>query len=196
MTRGPDKQFDPEVALTKAMEVFWARGYEAASLSELLKNMGIGKKSLYDTFGNKRSLFLKALEHYARTTIQSLRDRLSAPGSPLAHLKQVLRDMQEIHGKPGSCGCMLGTNIADFSTNDEAIASVLRGYLKQIEDAFAAAITRAQKAGEIDAAANPRALACLLLCTTQGMALLGRVLDDDTLLEGTVQATMTLLEEG
>lgn len=59
MTRGPDKQFDPEVALTKAMEVFWARGYEAASLSELLKNMGIGKKSLYDTFGNKRSLSLR-----------------------------------------------------------------------------------------------------------------------------------------
>ena len=54
MTRGPQKQFDTEVALTKAMEVFWAQGYEAASLSELMKNMGIGKKSLYDTFGNKK----------------------------------------------------------------------------------------------------------------------------------------------
>jgi len=57
MSRGPEKQFDPEVALEKAMEVFWAQGYEAASLSQLLKCMEIGRKSLYDTFGNKRSLF-------------------------------------------------------------------------------------------------------------------------------------------
>ncbi len=71
MTRGPQKQFDTEVALTKAMEVFWEHGYEATSLSALLKNMGIGKKSLYDTFGNKRSLFLKALEYYARINITS-----------------------------------------------------------------------------------------------------------------------------
>lgn len=57
MNRGPDKQFDCEVALSKAMDVFWARGFEAASLSELLEQMGIGRKSLYDTFGNKRSLW-------------------------------------------------------------------------------------------------------------------------------------------
>lgn len=80
MTRGPCKQFDTEVALTQAMEVFRAHGYEAASLSELLKRMGIGKKSLYDTFGNKESLFLKALEHYAQATIRGIRDRLAAPG--------------------------------------------------------------------------------------------------------------------
>ncbi|MEB3282347.1 MAG: TetR/AcrR family transcriptional regulator [Lyngbya sp.] len=47
MSRGPQKQFDTEAALTKAMEVFWTHGYEAASMTELLKNMGIGKKSLY-----------------------------------------------------------------------------------------------------------------------------------------------------
>ena len=87
MTRGPSKQFDTEVALEQAMKVFWAYGYEATSLSELLKRMGIGKKSLYDTFGNKQSLFLKALEHYAHTNIRDLRTRLEAEGSPLGNLK-------------------------------------------------------------------------------------------------------------
>ena len=101
MTRGPSKQFDTEVALEKAMKVFWAHGYEAASLSELLKNMGIGKKSLYDTFGNKQALFLKALEHYARTTLRDMRDRLLAEGSPLSNLKQVLKDWQQLHSQPG-----------------------------------------------------------------------------------------------
>ncbi len=193
MTRGPEKQFDPEIALSKAMEVFWAHGYEAASLSELLKNMGIGKKSLYDTFGNKQSLFLKALEYYAQTTISDMRDRLSADGSPLANLKHLLLEWQKMHGQKGSCGCMLGTNIADFNTDDEAVAKVMRGYLRQVEDIFCSVLTRAQALGEVHSNVNPRDLARLLLCTTQGMALLGRIMDDDTTLEGTVQATLSLL---
>ncbi|WP_088241629.1 TetR/AcrR family transcriptional regulator [Calothrix rhizosoleniae] len=194
MTRGPDKQFDTEVALSKAMEVFWAHGYEATSLSELLKNMGIGKKSLYDTFGNKQSLFLKALDYYARTTLGDIRARLDADGSPLTNLKHLLMEWQQMHSQPGSRGCMLGTNIADFNTDDEAIASIMRVYLQQVEDAFTATLKRAQAAGELSPSANPRNLARLLLCTTQGMALLGRVMDKDTTLEGAFQATISLLE--
>lgn len=177
------------------MEVFWARGYEAASISELLKNMGIRKKSLYDTFGKKRSLFLKALDDYARTTLGSIRAQLSAPGSPLANLKLVLQNWQTMHSQLGSHGCMLGTNIADFNTDDEAIAKVFRSYLQQLEDTFCTALTRAQKAGELSWAANPRELARMLLCTTQGMALLGRVLEDETLRSGTVKSTIILLED-
>src|SRR5215831_13250477 len=195
MSRGPDKQFDPEVALAKAMEVFWARGYEAASLSELLAQMGIGRKSLYDTFGNKRSLFLKTLEHYAQTTIKSIRDQLSAPGSPLTNLKCVLQDLQKTHAVPGSKGCMLGTNIADFDTNDQEIAFVLRSYLREVEDAFCRVILRAQQAGELSRTLKPREVAQMLLCTTQGMALVGRVLDNETLLRGTVEATLSILEK-
>ncbi len=194
MTRGPDKQFDTEVALSKAMEVFWAHGYQAASLSQLLKNMGIGKKSLYDTFGNKESLFLKALDYYARTTIRDIRARLSADGSPLANLKHLLEEWQQMHSQPGSCGCMLGTNIADFNTDDQALASIMRVYLQQLEDIFTTTLKRAQAAGELSPSANPRNLARLLLCTTQGMALLGRVMDNDTTLEGTLEATISLLE--
>ena len=194
MTRGPEKQFDTEVALTKAMEVFWARGYEAASLSELLKNMGIGKKSLYDTFGNKQSLFLKALEHYAQTTIRDMRDRLLTDGSPLGNLKHLLLEWQEMHGQPGSQGCMFGTNIADFNTDDQAIAKAMRGYLRQVEDVFYTALTRAQRAGEISSAVSSRDLARLLLCTAQGVALLGRVMEDDITLAGAVQAELSLLE--
>ena len=195
MTRGPSKQFDTEMALTKAMDVFWAHGYEAASLSELTKQMGIGKKSLYDTFGNKQALFLKSLEHYAQTTIREMRDRLLADGSPFANLKQLLRDWQEMHGTPGSCGCMLGTNIADFNTEDEAIAKILRGYVQQVEDLLTTTLTRAQGDGELSKTANPRNLARLLLCSTQGIALLGRVMEDDTTLEGAVDAAIALLEK-
>jgi len=194
MSRGPDKQFDCEVALSKAMDVFWARGFEAASLSELLEQMGIGRKSLYDTFGNKRSLFIKALAYYACTQIKSMREQLLAPGSPLTNLERVLQDLLQVHSQPGSKGCMLSTNIADFDTSEAEIASLLRHYLQQTEDAYYMVISRAQKAGEISSTANPRDLARMLLCTTQGMALLGRVQENETLLRGTVEATISLLK--
>ncbi|PSR18913.1 TetR/AcrR family transcriptional regulator [filamentous cyanobacterium CCP3] len=194
MSRGPEKQFDPEIALAGAMEVFWARGYEAASLAELLEHMGIGKKSLYDTFGNKRSLFLKALDHYAQTAVKSIRDQLLDPGSPLENLEQVLQDLQQRHSLPGSQGCMLGTNIADFDTDEVEVASILRYHLQAMEDAFCIAIDRAQKAGEINTTVSSRNLARLLLCTTQGMALIGRVLEDETLLCSTVEATLALFK--
>jgi TetR/AcrR family transcriptional repressor of nem operon len=194
MSRGPEKQFNPEVALSKAMEVFWARGYKAASLSELLEHMGIGKKSLYDTFGNKRSLFLKALEYYAQTEVQSIQDQLLASGSPLANLEQILQNLQQRHSLPRSQGCMLGTNIADFDTDDIEIASVVCHHLQRLEDAYCTVIDRAQKAGEISSAINSRNVARMLLCTTQGMALLGRVVEDEKLLRSTVEATIMLLK--
>jgi TetR/AcrR family transcriptional regulator, transcriptional repressor for nem operon len=194
MSRGPEKQFDPEVALTKAMEVFWARGYEAASLSELLEHMGIGKKSLYDTFGNKRSLFLKALDYYAQTEVKAIRDQLLAPGSPLANLEQVLQNLQQRHPSCRIKGCMLGTNIADFDIEETEIAAILRHHLQWLEDAYCTVIDRAQKAGEISAAINSRDTARLLVCATQGMALIGRVLEDETLLRSATEAITTLLK--
>ena len=195
MKRGPDKQFDPEVALEKAMEVFWVQGYEAASLSQLLECMEIGRKSLYDTFGNKRSLFLKALEHYAQTVLKSIREQLSAPGSPLANIEQSLKSMQTIHSLPGSKGCMIGTNIAGFTTADEEMAAILRSYLRQLEDAYCKAVKSAQAVGELDLSVDARDLARMLLCTTQGMALVGRVLDDGALLQSVVKSTIALIKE-
>ena len=195
MTRGPAKKFDPNVALSRAMEVFWAKGYEAASLSELLQHMGINKKSLYDTFGNKRSLFLKALEHYSQTVIKSIQSQLSMSGSPMVILKQQLRELQQTHGSPGSTGCMLGTNMADFCTDDEEIACLLRRYLTQLEDSLCLTLQKAQTAGELQTSAPPRDLARMLICLQQGMALVGRVLDSETLLKSAVEATTALLEQ-
>ncbi len=69
MARGPEKQFDPEEALKKAMKLFWAQGYAATGMAELQSAMGIGRKSLYDTFGNKRQLFIKTLQLYSDTFV-------------------------------------------------------------------------------------------------------------------------------
>jgi TetR/AcrR family transcriptional repressor of nem operon len=195
MSRGPNKKFEPEVVLQKAMEVFWERGYEAASLAELLKNMGISRKSMYDTFGNKQSLFLKALEHYAQTELRSIREQLLAPGSTMSNIEQLLYSWQQAHGKLDSKGCLLGTSTANFKTSDVEIAPILRSYFVRLENIYYEAIALAQVAGELNPQANPRDLARLLLCTTQGMALVGRVLDSETILQSVVSTTIKALKQ-
>jgi TetR/AcrR family transcriptional repressor of nem operon len=177
------------------MEVFWERGYEAASLAELLKNMGISRKSMYDTFGNKQSLFLKALEHYAQTELRSIREQLLAPGSTMSNIEQLLYSWQQAHGKLDSKGCLLGTSTANFKTSDVEIAPILRSYFVRLENIYYEAIALAQVAGELNPQANPRDLARLLLCTTQGMALVGRVLDSETILQSVVSTTIKALKQ-
>ncbi len=66
------KEFDQDEALQKAMEAFWARGYEATSMQDLVEHMGINRQSLYDTFGDKHSLFLKALDRYHEVETRKL----------------------------------------------------------------------------------------------------------------------------
>ncbi len=195
MSRGPNKQFEPEIALERAMEVFWARGYEAASLAELLAHMGISRKSMYDTFGNKQALFLKALEQYAQTVLRSIREQLLSSGSPLRNIEQYLLMLQKTHGKSGSKGCLLGTCTADFDTSDAEIAPILRGYYTRLENIYEEAISQAQAAGELSTQASPRDLARMLVCTTQGMALVGRVLDSETIPQSVVLMTIAALKK-
>ena len=195
MTRGPNKQFEPEVALEKAMEVFWERGYEAASLAQLLKHMGISRKSMYDTFGNKQSLFLKALEHYAQTELKSIKKYLLTSGSPLSNLEQLLHSWQQAHGKPESKGCLIGTCAADFDTSDVEIAPILQGYYRRLENIFYEAIALAQEAGELNQKAQTRDSAKLLLYTTQGMALVGRVSDSKAMPQSVVTMIIETLKK-
>lgn len=190
---GPAKQFEPEAALQAAMCVFWARGYEAASMSELMTAMGISKKSLYDTFGNKRSLFLQALQHYSRMMQRDALSTLRSQGSALQNLRKLLRKWELQASEPGSVGCMLGTNIADFSTNDEEVAEILRGLLSQIEEAFYQNLTAAKAAGEITQTVKPRDLARLLVAATQGTALIGRVLSSPTIPNSVGKSLLSLI---
>jgi AcrR family transcriptional regulator len=72
MCPGPAKSFDPDLALAQARDLFWRRGYDGTAISDLEAELGIGRKSLYDTFGGKRALFLRALEQYTETVIEKI----------------------------------------------------------------------------------------------------------------------------
>lgn len=168
---GPQKSFDHTQTLEKAMHVFWQHGFEGTSLSQLLAEMGIGKKSLYDTYGNKRQLFLKALDLYAQQSLGQVKEKLDAPGSPLDNIEALFTGFQG----EGCRGCFYGTNMADFDANDGEIAQRFCQHLKAFEQALTSALERAKAQGELTPAASPQEVAQMLCCLTQGTALVSRV---------------------
>jgi TetR/AcrR family transcriptional repressor of nem operon len=175
MTRGPAKSFDPDRALLRAVDVFWSRGYAAAGLGDLLAAMGIARKSLYDTYGSKRQLYLRALEAYSIQQVATMRATLDAPGSPRSRLRRLLRERQHGFPQPGSRGCLLGGAAAQAPAEDVELQAALRRHFRRIEDLFCDALGRAKAAAELAAGAEPRALARLLVAALQGLAVLGRV---------------------
>lgn len=195
MARGPDKQFDPEIALDKAMQLFWEKGYAATGLSELLEVMGIGRKSLYDTFGNKRALYIKALDRYSETVVGEIYRGLNDPErSALENVRVVMRDIAVTNSKPLSSGCFLGVSMAQFRTDDVEMANVLRGHMARVEGAYSAAFARAQAEGELKPTTDVRNLARLFMSVHQGLVLIGRVTKEKDLPHGIVECALATLE--
>ena len=194
MTPGPPKNFDADEALERARDLFWRRGYNGTGISELEATLGIGRKSLYDTFGSKRALYLRALEHYTDSVIHRICRGLENPEyGPLENLARVLDQLGRHHATPDSCGCLLGVAMAQADRADADLAALLRGYLGRLEQAFVRTIRDAQAEGTIAADVRPRDAARNLVALTQGMALMGRITKGPTVPRSIVRAALYAL---
>src|SRR5262249_61525286 len=89
------KEFNRDEALQKAMEVFWSHGYEAASINNLVKHMGINRQSLYDTFGDKHTLYLQAIDRYREVEGRKIFELLERPGSVKKTLRRLFQSVVE-----------------------------------------------------------------------------------------------------
>ena len=175
MPSGGTIQFDRTQALEAAMSIFWEKGYEATGLAELLERMGIGRQSLYNTFGDKRSLFVLALSHYYKTRITRFQQVIEGNASPLEGVRAILR-MIESHNTSGNgLGCLMINSIAESGAFDAEMKTLLRDKLKKLEAIFKSALARAKEANELRADTDTRALARALVSTVFGTTLMGRL---------------------
>ena len=162
-----EKNFDVDVALQKAGETFWSRGYEATSVRDLLAAMGIQKGSFYATYGSKRDAYLRALDQYidARSTLDGTAHGESSPRHALElHLEDVLA---ECVGPDGRLGCMAVNCALELAlVDDHAQKAVLRAFSKH-EDFILEQILAAQAEGEvsseIDAEAAAKAIFAIVI---------------------------------
>ena len=194
MAPGPRKSFDTDQALLAARDTFWRLGFEGTGIADLEAELGIGRKSLYDTFGNKRELYLKALERYADTVIQRICERLENPqASAISNLERTLERLAQHHGSGESQGCLLGVAMAQAQHEDEELAQLIRSYLKRLERALERALRQAQQDGDVRSGLSPRDSARSLVALTQGLALMGRVSEQPATPRSVVRASLAAL---
>ncbi|MEC4890754.1 MAG: TetR/AcrR family transcriptional regulator [Nitrospira sp.] len=164
------KEFNPDDALDHAMHVFWHKGYEATSMEDLLAAMHLNRGSLYDTFGGKRQLFVKALDRYCQGIVAPLFSRLTQPGPALPLLRQFIRGMIDgALADPQRRGCLLANTVMELAPHEGDIADQLKQALRMGEEALLSLLTRARNQGELSAEQDPRALAQFFTTMMQGL---------------------------
>ena len=189
------KEFDRDVVLDRAMQLFWSRGYEATSIEHLVARMGIRRGSLYGTFGDKRALFFAAIDRYDRVVTAKLLAILDAPGSGKDAIRRFFRLKVDLSLKPGRPrGCLVTNSTAELASRDRAAASRVGAVLTRIEAAFHRAVVRAQQAGEIDPARDPRALARFLTSSAQGLSVMAKACPDRIVLKDIAAVTLAALQ--
>ena len=163
------KEFNPDDAIEKAMQVFWHKGYEATSMEDLLTAMDLNRGSLYDTFGDKRTLFLKVMDRYCTTFAGPKFSLLDQPGPALPTLRRFISGMIEGGlADPQRRGCLIANTVMELSPHEKEIAGTLRQALKMVEDTFFKVLARAKQQGELKPDKDPRALARFLTTMMQG----------------------------
>lgn len=164
------KAFVEEEALLKALNLFWSKGYEATSLSDLTTHLGIGKGSFYDTFGSKKELFDRAFAVYRIKAYEKLKADLAAKENRVEGIKNYIENHTAImlDGDKRK-GCFVANSTAELA-NDETV----RTFLQEHNAIMKSGIVDYLKAGNISGA---EAIADAVLTYTMGISLLSKIID-------------------
>jgi len=178
MSRGRHREFDEQVALERAMEVFWRNGYSGTSLSQLTDAMSVNRPSLYGAFGNKEQLFVRALNAYISRYGAPHMDRLRASGAPLRiRVKNYLDSIAQMLSDPQlPGGCLVASSTCEAGGDylpveaRQAVEQINAGTRGALIDFFQAEVAD----GNLRTAASPEALADYLLALQYGLAVMAR----------------------
>ncbi|MBG9489643.1 HTH-type transcriptional repressor ComR [Bacillus subtilis] len=187
------KEFDEKAVLRKAMELFWEQGYEKTSMQDLVNHMGIHRRSIYDTFGDKRSLFLASLNHYEELVVNEMESIISRTSS----IKQAIRDvfifvLNSIEQYPKGC---LSVNAAiELSLLDKEIGRIVTKMFNRTEDMFNNLIKRGQTSGEISKEIDSDNISRFLHNNLVGIRVLIKTNYSKKELEGIITLALSVLD--
>ena len=189
------REFEPDIALERAMQAFWAKGYKATSLDDLCTATGLSRSSLYATFGGKRALLHRSLARYEEDAVTRITAALAKPLPIRAAVAGFFGELiDRIVAGPGRAGCFIGNCAAELAGQDRATATRVRQSLARIEGTFSDALARAQARGEIRADANVASLARFLVSGIQGLRLVGKANPDRAALTDIAAVMLRCLE--
>ena len=191
-----EKQFDVDEALNRALAAFWAEGYEATSMQQLLDAMGLNRGSFYDTFGSKHNALLQALNRYGETVIRPALTGACSGRTPRAMIEAVFDwVVAEALGKAGSRGCLFVNTALEMAPRDPEVSRVVGRAFEEMETFFRSSIEQGQAVGEIsgnmDAAATAKSLMAMLL----GLRVMARSGASRDTLQAVAAQVSTMLRE-
>jgi len=188
------REFEVDQELRDAAEVFRFKGYHAASLDDLTEGTGLAKGSLYKAFHDKKTLFLEALDLYARESRGRFEETLSAPGSPKEAIRGTLVGyIERMRTSSGTAGCLVTNTAVEIGHQDEEISQHVRDSFRRRTALFEDAVRRAQEAGEIDPSRDARQLAEFLEIIVQGIRVAVKTAPDEAPLLRAVEVAMAAL---
>ena len=175
------REFDEEAVLERALELFWRDGYAATSLQALLTHMGISRQSLYNTFGDKRRLFLAALDRYADLRAREMLGDLEHEDASLAQVFGFFERLGQNAAQKGSCGaaethpeaCLIGRSCMELGAADPEVAARVHYFFDRTVAAFRNALDNAVRKGEVEPL-DTAATARHLTATLNGLGILHR----------------------
>src|SRR5262245_11192306 len=188
------KGFDRDAALEKALDVFWKHGYQGVGLAQLLRGMGIARQSLYDTFGSKRQLFIRTIEHYRDTRLVEALRLLEREGSAKQNVRDVVRFFEQLALDKRARGCFVANSLVELGPHDREIRALLAETLGLLETGIAKALRRAQRDGELGRDRSPRKLSRALTNALVGMAVTGKLALGRATVEDIYVGTLTMLD--
>jgi AcrR family transcriptional regulator len=167
------REFDEEQALGRVMRVFWDQGYQASTFDDLTKAADVRKQSLYGVFGDKRSLFLKALALYRDQSLSDVREMLSEADSPLEGIARLMRAASRpTPPKNSPAGCLMANTALEFGLSDSDVAAELKRMFRATEETLTAAVKKGQERGEITTRFDSVAIGQSLANTINGLRVL------------------------
>ena len=187
------REFDEEEALDRAMKVFWSKGYASTSLDDLLTGTGLARQSLYTAFGDKHSLFLKALQRYLDKNARPLRSILMEAPSVADALRAVFSAIAEGAAAEKQRGCMLVNAITELVPGDAEVAKLVEANHRFLLATFRMGLERAAEQGALAPGANIDELAHYLVAAHQGLRVVARVDQSRAHLKAIVKSSLYFL---
>ena len=175
LPRGRPRTFDVDAAVERAMGVFWSRGYHATALPDLLRATKLSRGSLYAAFGDKHSLFLRALDRYIADAVARMDRELAPCNHPAEGLRAFLAGyVERTSGAKGQRGCLLVATAMELAGQDADVNRRVASFFKAMEAKVSDALSRARAAGELADGVEPSSAARILVCFVEGLRVVGK----------------------
>ncbi|WP_313637892.1 TetR/AcrR family transcriptional regulator [Paenibacillus sp.] len=191
---GRNREFDEEKVLESAMELFWEKGYEATSLSDLTSRMRIQRPSIYSAFGDKKELFEAALRKYTMSHASRVRARLQSNLSVKEAFRSFFEDLvAEEYSDSVNRGCFCINTMVELAPHDEKFEILTREHQMYLSVIFQETIERGIQSGELESGVNAKALSQALIVSLIGLTVLLKSRPERSFVDNAIAVTLTLL---